>query len=81
MFQTLQQISCLLLASSLPEGEPEVVTQSDEGGGGPLGLAQRVPLKETRDKTHTRVRWDPPGMGEGAEDVHEGFPSSSEDCA
>ncbi|XP_070310586.1 tastin isoform X3 [Odocoileus virginianus] len=41
-------------ASSLPEGEPEVVTQSDEGGGGPLGLAQRVPLKETRDKTHTR---------------------------
>ncbi|KAM9760762.1 tastin isoform 3-T3 [Dama dama] len=41
-------------ASSLPEGEPEVVTQSDEGGGGPLGLAQRVPLEETRDKTHTR---------------------------
>ncbi|KAB0377804.1 tastin isoform X2 [Muntiacus reevesi] len=41
-------------ASSLPEVEPEVVTQSDEGGGGPLGLAQRVPLKETRDKTHTR---------------------------
>ncbi|XP_040089994.1 tastin isoform X2 [Oryx dammah] len=41
-------------ASSLPEGEHEVVTQSDEGGGGPLGLAQRVPLKETRDKTHTR---------------------------
>ncbi|XP_070645272.1 tastin isoform X3 [Bos indicus] len=41
-------------ASSLPEGEHEVVTQSDEGGGGPLGLAQRIPLKETRDKTHTR---------------------------
>ncbi|OWK16647.1 TROAP, partial [Cervus elaphus hippelaphus] len=43
--------------SSLPEGEPEVVTQSDEGGGGPLGLAQRVPLKETRDKTHTRISY------------------------
>uniref|UniRef100_A0A8D1RUL9 Tastin n=1 Tax=Sus scrofa TaxID=9823 RepID=A0A8D1RUL9_PIG len=35
-------------ASSLPEGEHEIVTHSDEGGGGPLGLAQRVPLKETR---------------------------------
>ncbi|XP_065788200.1 tastin isoform X4 [Muntiacus reevesi] len=44
-------------ASSLPEVEPEVVTQSDEGGGGPLGLAQRVPLKETRDKTHTRISY------------------------
>ncbi|XP_069436955.1 tastin isoform X4 [Ovis canadensis] len=44
-------------ASSLPEGEHEVVTQSDEGGGGPLGLAQRVPLKETRDKTHTRISY------------------------
>uniref|UniRef100_A0A8D1UQV2 Tastin n=1 Tax=Sus scrofa TaxID=9823 RepID=A0A8D1UQV2_PIG len=35
-------------ASSLHEGEHEIVTHSDEGGGGPLGLAQRVPLKETR---------------------------------
>ncbi|XP_077609435.1 tastin isoform X4 [Crocuta crocuta] len=38
-------------APSLPEGEHEVVTHSDEGGGGPLGLAQRVPLREI---THTR---------------------------
>uniref|UniRef100_A0A8C3X6X8 Trophinin associated protein n=1 Tax=Catagonus wagneri TaxID=51154 RepID=A0A8C3X6X8_9CETA len=39
--------------SSLPE-EHEVVTHSDEGGGGPLGLSQRVPLKETREITHTK---------------------------
>ncbi|XP_045657087.1 tastin isoform X2 [Ursus americanus] len=38
-------------APSLPEGEHEVSTRSDEGGGGPLGLAQRVPLREI---THTR---------------------------
>ncbi|XP_047642492.1 tastin isoform X4 [Phacochoerus africanus] len=41
-------------ASSLPEGEHEIVTHSDEGGGGPLGLAQRVPLKETREIPHTK---------------------------
>lgn len=51
--RALQQTSCLLLAPSLPEGEHEVSTRSDEGGGGPLGLAQRVPLREI---THTRVR-------------------------
>nr|XP_010995719.2 tastin [Camelus dromedarius] len=41
-------------ASSLPEGEHEVVIHSDEGGGGPLGLAKRVLLKETRETTHSR---------------------------
>ncbi|KAM8912216.1 tastin isoform 2-T2 [Lycaon pictus] len=54
---SVSQTSGLLLetpvqpAPSLPEGEHEVVTRSDEGGGGPLGLAQRVPLRE---RTHTR---------------------------
>ncbi|XP_057412149.1 tastin isoform X3 [Balaenoptera acutorostrata] len=57
---SVSQASGLLLetlvqpASSLPEGEYEVVTHSDERGGGPLGLAQRVPLKETREITHTK---------------------------
>ncbi|XP_007936037.1 tastin [Orycteropus afer afer] len=37
-------------ASSLPEGEHEVVPHSDEGRGGPLGLAQRVPLRESRTR-------------------------------
>ncbi|XP_008581361.1 PREDICTED: tastin [Galeopterus variegatus] len=41
-------------ASSVPEGEREVVIHSDEGGRVPLGLAQRVPLRETREITHTR---------------------------
>ncbi|XP_016056728.1 PREDICTED: tastin isoform X2 [Miniopterus natalensis] len=45
-------------ASSLPEGEHEVVTHSDEGGRGPLGLAQWVPLRETREITHTRDNHD-----------------------
>ncbi|XP_035563078.1 tastin isoform X3 [Canis lupus baileyi] len=44
-------LATILSAPSLPEGEHEVVTRSDEGGGGPLGLAQRVPLRE---RTHTR---------------------------
>ncbi|XP_045866732.1 tastin [Meles meles] len=54
---SVSQTSGLLLetpvppAPSLPEEEHEVVTCSDEGGGGPLGLAQRVPLREI---THTR---------------------------
>uniref|UniRef100_A0A673TH63 Trophinin associated protein n=2 Tax=Suricata suricatta TaxID=37032 RepID=A0A673TH63_SURSU len=54
---SVNQTSGLLLetsvppAPSLPEGEHEVVTHSDEGGGPPLGLAQRVPL---RGITHTR---------------------------
>ncbi|XP_034858630.1 tastin [Mirounga leonina] len=49
---SVSQASGLLLetpiqpAPSLPEGEHEGVTRSDEGGGGPLGLAQRVPLRE-----------------------------------
>ncbi|XP_004447015.1 tastin [Dasypus novemcinctus] len=41
-------------ASSLPEGEHEAMTHSDEGGGAPLGLAQRIPLREIRGITHTR---------------------------
>ncbi|XP_057342531.1 tastin isoform X1 [Manis pentadactyla] len=44
-------------ASSLPE-EREIVTRSDEGRGGPLGLAQRVPLRETREITHSRDSCD-----------------------
>ncbi|XP_062932260.1 tastin [Cynocephalus volans] len=57
---SVSQVSGLLLetpgqpASSVPEGEREVVIHSDEGGRVPLGLAQRVPLRETREKTHTR---------------------------
>ncbi|XP_066110908.1 tastin isoform X2 [Saccopteryx bilineata] len=40
--------------SSLPEEEHEVVTHSDEGGKGPLSLAQWAPLRDTRELTHTR---------------------------
>ncbi|XP_077026917.1 tastin [Tamandua tetradactyla] len=40
--------------SSLPEGKREIVTHSDEGGGGPLGLAQRVPLREIGGITSTK---------------------------
>ncbi|KAM8801186.1 tastin [Rhynchonycteris naso] len=40
--------------SSLPEEEHEVVTHSDEGGRGPLSLAQWAPLRDTRELTHTR---------------------------
>ncbi|XP_012587815.1 PREDICTED: tastin [Condylura cristata] len=40
-------------ASSFPGREHEIVTHSDEGGG-PLGLAQRVPLRENKDMTYTR---------------------------
>ncbi|KAF3826272.1 hypothetical protein GH733_006386 [Mirounga leonina] len=35
-------------------GEHEGVTRSDEGGGGPLGLAQRVPLRE---RTYARTSY------------------------
>ncbi|XP_019274788.2 tastin isoform X4 [Panthera pardus] len=48
---SVSQTSGLLLETSVQPGEHEVVTHSDEGGGGPLGLAQRVPLREI---THTR---------------------------
>ncbi|XP_016007256.2 tastin isoform X6 [Rousettus aegyptiacus] len=57
---SVSQASGLLLetpvqsASSLPEGEHEVVTHSDEGGGRPLSLAQWAPLRETREIIHTR---------------------------
>ncbi|XP_004601860.2 tastin [Sorex araneus] len=49
-------------APSLPGREHEVVTHSGEGGGGPLSLAQRVPLKETQERTHTRDGCDPHQM-------------------
>ncbi|XP_031999716.1 tastin isoform X1 [Hylobates moloch] len=45
-------------AFSLPKGEHEVVTRSDEGGVASLGLAQRVPLRENREMTHTRDSHD-----------------------
>ncbi|XP_073069672.1 tastin isoform X2 [Manis javanica] len=59
----VSQVSGVLLeipvqpASSLPE-ERGIVTGSDEGRGGPLGLAQRVPLRETREITHSRGSCD-----------------------
>uniref|UniRef100_A0A8D1P6A2 Tastin n=1 Tax=Sus scrofa TaxID=9823 RepID=A0A8D1P6A2_PIG len=84
VFQKLQPISCPLLASSLPEGEHEIVTHSDEGGGGPLGLAQRVPLKETRvplketrEIPHTKVRGGPPGVGGGGRGDARGNPPAA----
>ncbi|XP_063466605.1 tastin isoform X3 [Symphalangus syndactylus] len=45
-------------AFSLPKGEHEVVTRADEGGVASLGLAQRVPLRENREMTHTRDSHD-----------------------
>ncbi|XP_055150974.2 tastin isoform X2 [Symphalangus syndactylus] len=44
-------------AFSLPKGEHEVVTRADEGGVASLGLAQRVPLRENREMTHTRTSY------------------------
>ncbi|PNJ25841.1 TROAP isoform 1 [Pongo abelii] len=61
---SVSQASGLLLetpvqpAFSLPKGEHEVVTRSDEGGVASLGLAQRVPLRENREMTHTRDSHD-----------------------
>ncbi|KAM4883000.1 tastin isoform 2-T2 [Thomomys bottae] len=60
---SVKQVSRLLLktplqpASSLSE-EHGVILHSDERGGALLGLAQRVPLKETREITHARVSED-----------------------
>ncbi|XP_042533682.1 tastin [Dipodomys spectabilis] len=60
---SVKQVSRLLLetpvqpVSSLSE-EPEVIPHSDEGGGALLGLAQRVPLRETQEITQTRVSGD-----------------------
>ncbi|XP_048221030.1 tastin [Perognathus longimembris pacificus] len=57
---SVKQVSRLLLetpvqpASSLSE-EHEIIPHSDEGGGALLGLAQRVPLRETREITHAWV--------------------------
>lgn len=84
---SVSQASGLLLetpvqpASSLPEGEHEVVTHSDEGRRALLGLAQRVPLRETREMTRTRVRWDLLGWG-GSEDAwrNSTAAASTEDC-
>nr|XP_019580213.1 PREDICTED: tastin isoform X2 [Rhinolophus sinicus] len=42
------------IASSLPEGEHGIVTHPDEGGEGPLGLAQWVPSRGTGELIHTR---------------------------
>ncbi|XP_028389133.1 tastin isoform X1 [Phyllostomus discolor] len=44
--------------SSVPEGEHEVATHSDEEGKGPLSLTQWVPLRETQEITHTKDRRD-----------------------
>ncbi|XP_036108829.1 tastin isoform X9 [Molossus molossus] len=41
-------------ASSLLKGERKVVTHSDEGGRGPVSLAQWVPLGQTRELTHMK---------------------------
>lgn len=49
--------------------EPEAAPRSGEGGRALLGLAQRVPLRETGERTHTRVRWDPPGVGLGVQEM------------
>jgi hypothetical protein len=57
-------MSCLLPASLPLRGEQEAVPHSDDGGGRHhLGLAQRIPLKESL--TNTRVSRDPPRMGKG----------------
>uniref|UniRef100_A0A2K5SAW0 Trophinin associated protein n=1 Tax=Cebus imitator TaxID=2715852 RepID=A0A2K5SAW0_CEBIM len=55
---SVSQASGLLLetpvqpAFSLPKGEHEVVTHSDEGSVSSLGLAQRVPLRKKQEMTH-----------------------------
>jgi hypothetical protein len=59
----VNQASRLLLdtpvqPTSLPEREHEVVRHSNDGGEALLGLAQRVPLKEIREITHTRDNQD-----------------------
>lgn len=58
------EIFYLLLASSVLDGEHEVVTHSVEEGRGPPDPAQWVPLRESRELTHTKVRWVPCGIGE-----------------
>ncbi|XP_038198108.1 tastin [Arvicola amphibius] len=44
-------------ASLPPKGEHEAVPHSDEGGRALLGLAQRVPLRETGEIMHTRTSY------------------------
>uniref|UniRef100_A0A2K5E678 Trophinin associated protein n=1 Tax=Aotus nancymaae TaxID=37293 RepID=A0A2K5E678_AOTNA len=61
---SMSQASGLLLetpvqpAFSLPKGEREVVTRSDEGSVSSLGLAQRVPLRKKQEMTHSRDSLD-----------------------
>uniref|UniRef100_A0A2K6UW06 Trophinin associated protein n=1 Tax=Saimiri boliviensis boliviensis TaxID=39432 RepID=A0A2K6UW06_SAIBB len=61
---SVSQASGLLLetpvypAFSLPKGEHEVVTRSDEGSVSSLGLAQRVPLRKKQEMTHGRDSLD-----------------------
>nr|XP_035112800.2 tastin isoform X2 [Callithrix jacchus] len=61
---SVSQASGLLLetpvqpAFSLPKGEHEVVTRSDEGSVSSLGLAQRVPLRKKQEMTHCRDSLD-----------------------
>ncbi|XP_037600584.1 tastin [Cebus imitator] len=68
---SVSQASGLLLetpvqpAFSLPKGEHEVVTHSDEGSVSSLGLAQRVPLRKKQEMTHGKVRHDSPGLRDG----------------
>ncbi|XP_032150322.1 tastin isoform X2 [Sapajus apella] len=61
---SVSQASGLLLetpvqpAFSLPKGEHEVVTHSDEGSVSSLGLAQRVPLRKKQEMTHGKDSLD-----------------------
>ncbi|KAK2102209.1 hypothetical protein P7K49_019876 [Saguinus oedipus] len=58
---TLQQISRFFLAFSLPKGEHEVVTHSDEGSVSSLGLAQRDSLDYHLMPSPARVAQPFPG--------------------
>ncbi|XP_058529370.1 tastin isoform X2 [Ochotona princeps] len=53
---TASQASELLLETPAQPGEHEVAPHSDEGGGAPLGLAQRVPLREIPEMPHSKDR-------------------------
>ncbi|XP_036108831.1 tastin isoform X11 [Molossus molossus] len=53
-----EALATILSASSLLKGERKVVTHSDEGGRGPVSLAQWVPLGQTRELTHMKDNRD-----------------------
>nr|XP_012616888.1 tastin isoform X3 [Microcebus murinus] len=55
---SVSEASGFLLKTPGQPGEHEVVTHSDEGRVASLGLAQRVPLRETRKITHTKDSCD-----------------------